>query len=155
MRITLIAVGRLKETFWRDAAAEYLKRLGPYADVRVVEIADRDPGRGGEDRALAQEAEDVLKAIPAAAHVIALEIGGTQMSSERFSARLSQLGLDGRSSVAFVIGGSVGLAPGVLSRADERLSLGPMTLPHNLARVVLLEQVYRCFRIARGEPYHK
>jgi 23S rRNA (pseudouridine1915-N3)-methyltransferase len=155
VRITLIAVGRLKEAFWRDAADEYLKRLGPYADVRVVEIADRDPGKGGEDRALALEAADVLKAVPAAAHVIALEIGGTQMSSERFSARLSQLGLDGRSNVAFVIGGSVGLAATVLARADERLSLGSMTLPHNLARIVLLEQVYRSFRIARGEPYHK
>ena len=155
MRLTLIAVGRLKERFWREAADEYLKRLRPYADVRVAEIADRDPGRGGEAKALAEEGADVLKAIPESAHVVALEIGGAQLSSERFSGRLSELGLEGRSNVVFAIGGSHGLSPEVLARADERLSLGPMTLPHNLARVVLLEQLYRGFRIARGEPYHK
>ncbi len=155
MRITIVAVGRLKESFWRDAAAEYLKRLKPYADVRVLEIQDRDPGRGGEQRALADEAVDILKAIPAGSHVVTLEIAGASLSSEGFSARLSALGLEGRSSVTFVIGGSHGLAPEILSQADERMSLGAMTLPHNLARVVLLEQVYRAFRIARGEPYHK
>ena len=154
MRLTLIAVGRLKERFWREAADEYLKRLGPYATVRVVEIDDRDSGRD-EVRALAEEGADILRAIPEGAHVIALEIGGQQRSSEAFAARLEELALDGRSSVAFVIGGSVGLSQTVLARADERLSLGPMTLPHNLARVVLLEQVYRSFRINRGEPYHK
>jgi 23S rRNA (pseudouridine1915-N3)-methyltransferase len=155
MRIAIIAVGRLKERFWVDAVDEYLKRLGPYADVRVVEIADRDPARGGDDRARAEEGAAVLKAVPEGAHVIALEIGGKQLSSEAFAARIEQLALEGRSSLAFVIGGSVGLSPDVLCRADERLSLGPMTLPHNLARVVLAEQLYRSFRIRRGEPYHK
>jgi len=155
MRLTVVAVGRLKERFWDAAAEEYLKRLRPYADVRVAEVADRDPGRGGETKALAEEGADVLRAIPDGAHVIALEIGGRQLSSEQFSERLSALGLEGRSSIALLIGGSLGLAPEVLARADERLSLGPMTLPHNLARVVLLEQLYRAFRIARGEPYHK
>jgi len=155
MRITIIAVGRLKERFWREAADEYLKRLGPYADVRVVEIADRDPSRGGEVKAVADEGADVLKALPGGAHIVTLEIGGVQLSSEGFSARLSALALEGSSSVAFVIGGSHGLSADVLARAHERLSLGAMTLPHNLARVVLLEQVYRAFRIARNEPYHK
>lgn len=155
MRITLVAVGRLKERYWREAADEYLKRLRPYADVRVAEIADRDPGRGGVERALAEEGVDALKAIPDGAHLIALTLDGRALSSEAFSQRIGQLGLDGRSSVAFVIGGSHGLDEAVLARADERLSLGPMTLPHNLARVVLLEQVYRAFRIMRGEPYHK
>lgn len=155
MRITVIAVGRLKERFWREAADEYLKRLGGYADVQVVEIADRDPGRGGEAKALAAEAADILKALPASAHLVTLEIGGKPLTSEGFSARLDALALAGSSHVAFVIGGSHGLAPEVLQRAGERLSLGPMTLPHNLARVVLLEQVYRAFRISRGEPYHK
>ena len=154
MKITLIAVGRLKDRFWREAAEEYLKRLGPYANVRVVEIADRDSGRD-EPRALAEEGADILRALPQGAHVIALEIGGQQRSSEGFSAHLDELALAGRSSVAFVIGGSVGLVSDVLARADERISLGPMTLPHNLARVVLLEQLYRAFRISRGEPYHK
>jgi 23S rRNA (pseudouridine1915-N3)-methyltransferase len=96
-----------------------------------------------------------VKAIPPGAHVVALEIGAKQLSSEQFSARLSQLGLEGRSHVAFLIGGSLGLASPALACADERLSLGALTLPHNLARVLLLEQVYRAFRIARGEPYHK
>ena len=154
MRITVVAVGKLKEPFWRAAADEYLKRLGAYATVRVVEVADRDSG-ADERRALAEEGADVLRALPEGAHVIALDLGGKQLSSEGFSAHLDALGVSGRSSVAFVIGGSVGLAPEVLSRADERLSLGTMTLPHNLARVVLLEQIYRAFRISRGEPYHK
>jgi 23S rRNA (pseudouridine1915-N3)-methyltransferase len=155
VRITIIAVGRLKESFWRDAAAEYLKRLPPYADVRVIEVPDRDPGKGGDARALAEEGEAVLRAIPEGAHVIALEVGSRSLSSERFAERLSGLALDGRSHVAFLIGGSLGLADGVLARADERVSFGDMTLPHNLARIVLLEQVYRAFRIIRGEPYHK
>ncbi len=154
MKILIIAVGRLKERFWREAAEEYLKRLGPYASVKVVEIADRDSGRD-ESRALAEEGADILRAIPEGAHVVALEIGGSQLSSEGFSAKLDSLALTGRSTVAFVVGGSVGLDASVLSRADERQSFGPMTLPHNLARVVLLEQVYRAFRISRGEPYHK
>ena len=154
MRLTIIAVGRLKERYWREAADEYLKRLGPYATVRVVEIDDRDSGRD-ETRALAEEGADILRALPDGAHVVTLEIGGKQLSSEAFAARLEQLALDGRSSVAFVVGGSVGLSAEVLKRADERLSLGAMTFPHNLARVVLLEQVYRAFRINRGEPYHK
>jgi len=155
MRITIVAVGRLKERFWTEAADEYLKRLGPYADVRVVEVADRDPGKGGEARALADEGADVLKALAPGSHVIALEIGGKQVSSEGLSQKLSALGLEGKSNVTFVIGGSHGLSAQVLSRADERVSLGPLTLPHNLARVVLLEQIYRAFRIARNEPYHK
>ena len=154
MRLTLIAVGRLKERYWREAADEYLKRLGPYATVRVAEIDDRDSGRD-EARALAEEGADILRAVPEGAHVITLEIGGKQRSSEQFAARLAALALDGRSSVAFVIGGSVGLSAEVLARADERMSFGPMTLPHNMARVVLLEQIYRAFRINRGEPYHK
>jgi len=155
VRITLIAVGRLKERFWREAADEYLKRLGGYADVRIVEIADRDPGRGGEAKALADEGADIIRAIPTDAYLMALEIDGRQLSSEAFSAKLAGLGLEGRSHVAFLIGGSHGLDSSVTSRAVERLSLGPMTLPHNMARVVLLEQIYRAFRISRGEPYHK
>jgi 23S rRNA (pseudouridine1915-N3)-methyltransferase len=154
VKIGLIAVGRLKERFWRDAADEYLTRLRPYADVRVTEIADRDPSRG-QERAVAEEGAEVLRSVPESAHVIALALDGRQRSSEQLADRLGQLGLEGNSHVIFVIGGSHGLAPDVLARADERLSLGPLTLPHNLARVVLLEQVYRAFKILRKEPYHK
>lgn len=155
MKLTVVAVGRLKERYWRDAADEYATRMRPYADLRVVEVADRDPAKGGEQRALADEAADVLKALPDAAHVIALDLAGRQLGSEQLAEHLEQLSVRGRSHVAFVIGGSHGLDSAVLDRADERLSLGPMTLPHNLARVVLLEQLYRTFKIRRGEPYHK
>lgn len=154
MKITVVAVGKLKERHFRDAADEYLKRLGPYANVRIVEVSDRDVTRD-EARALAEEGADVLRAIPEGAHVVALDVCGRSSSSEAFSAHLDELALSGRSAVVFLIGGASGLAPQVLARADERFSLGPMTLPHQLARVVLLEQVYRAFRISRGEPYHR
>jgi len=154
VRITIVAVGKLKERHWREAAEEYLKRLGAYATVDVVEVPDRDVSRD-EVRALAEEGAAVLRALPSAAHVVALDIGGKQMTSEQFADWIGAHGLEGRSHVAFVLGGTAGLSPDVLERAQERLSLGRMTLPHQLARVVLLEQVYRAFRIMRGEPYHR
>ena len=154
MKLTIIAVGRLKERFWKEAADEYLKRLKPYAEVRVVEVADRDSGRDA-NRALAEEGADVLRALPNAAYVVALDSAGRQLSSEGFSANMDDLKVHGSSHLVFLIGGSVGLSQEVLDRADARMSLGLMTLPHNMARVVLLEQLYRAFRISRGEPYHK
>jgi len=153
-KITLVAVGRLKERYWREAADEYLKRLRPYAQVEVAEVADRDVTRD-ERRARVEEGVDALRALPDATWVVALDIGGKARSSEAFARHLARLADERRSSVAFVIGGAAGLAPEVLARADERFSLGPMTLPHQLARVVLLEQLYRAFRIQRGEPYHR
>jgi len=151
VRLRIVAVGRLKERHWREAADEYLKRLGPYARVEVVEVPDRDV-TADEARALEAEAADVLRAIPDGATVAVLEIGGRASSSEEFARWLEGLGTDGRPSVTFVIGGAAGLHPDVLARADVRLSLGSLTLPHQLARVVLLEQIYRAFRITRGEP---
>lgn len=154
MRITILAVGRLKERHFHDAAGEYLKRLGPYATVEIVEVSDRDVTHD-ESRARAEEGAALLRSIPAGAHVVALDIGGARRSSEEFSAWLGEGMVAGRSHIAFVLGGAAGLAPEVVARARERLSLGPMTLPHQLARVVLLEQVYRAFRILKGEPYHR
>ncbi|MCL4079284.1 23S rRNA (pseudouridine(1915)-N(3))-methyltransferase RlmH [Coriobacteriia bacterium Es71-Z0120] len=154
MRIAIVAVGKLKEPYFRAAADEYLKRLRPYADLREIEVPDRDLA-SGEERARRAEAEGVLRALPDGAHVVALDAGGAQRTSEEFASWLSALGLGGRSTLAFVVGGSAGLDASVLERADEVLSLGKMTLPHQLARVVLLEQVYRAFRIVRGEPYHR
>ncbi len=154
MRIRIAAVGRLKEAYWRAACDEYVKRLGRYATIEIAEVADRDLSAGGAERAVAAEGADLLRGLPDSSHVIALEIGGTQRSSEQLAARLEALMLDGTADVTFVVGGSAGLAQAVLARADERLSLGPMTLPHQLCRVVLLEQVYRAFRIIRNEPYH-
>ncbi|HET6350991.1 MAG TPA: 23S rRNA (pseudouridine(1915)-N(3))-methyltransferase RlmH [Coriobacteriia bacterium] len=155
MKIAVIAVGKLKERFWREAAEEYAKRMTPYCDLRLIEIADRDPARGGEERARAEEGVDVLRALPDGARVITLEIGGKERSSEQLAQHIESLAVGGVSSLAFVIGGSTGLSADVLARADERMSLSAMTLPHNLARVVLLEQLYRSFKIRRGEPYHK
>lgn len=155
MRITIVAVGRLTERFWSQACEEYLKRLGAYARVTVIEVPDRAAGSQGVQRALEDEAAAIRRVVPDDAHVIALDIHGATATSEAFSARLAGLALSGRGHVAFVIGGSHGVAPEILALADERLSFGPMTLPHNLARVVLLEQVYRAFRIMRDEPYHK
>ncbi len=156
MKIAVIAVGKLKEKFWREACAEYLKRLQAYAKVDVREVADVDPAKaGGVEAARAREGEAILSAIPPHAHTILLAIEGIERSSEEFSARLDQLTLRGESEFAFVIGGSDGVSRAVYERANEQLSFGPLTLPHNLARVVLLEQIYRAFKISRGEPYHK
>lgn len=156
MNITVVAVGKLKEKFWKQACDEYLKRLQPYAKVTVKEVADVDPAKaGGIEAARAKEGDAVLAAIPARAHVLLLAIEGKERSSEELSRRIDDLALHGESDLAFVIGGSDGSSEAVYERANELLSFGRITLPHNLARVVLLEQVYRAFKISRGEPYHK
>ena len=149
MKFTIVAVGKLKERFWVDACAEYTKRLQPYAPTRVVEVPDNNPAR---------EAEAILRALDgkhAQAHVVLLAIDGKQRGSEDLAAHLDHLALHGTSEIAFVIGGSDGVTEAVRARADETLSFGPITLPHNLARVVLLEQLYSSRKISRGEPYHK
>ena len=156
MTITIIAVGKLKETYWTAACAEYLKRLRPYTKIEVVEIPDIDPGKaGGVPPAVAREGEAILRAVPEKSCVILLAIKGKAESSESFSALLDSLSVGGTSHITFVIGGSDGVSQPVFDRADRTLSFGPITLPHNLARVVLLEQIYRAFKISRGEPYHK
>ena len=156
MKYTVVAVGKLKERFWFDACAEYLKRLQPYAKTQVVEVPDVDPAKaGGERAAVEREGASILKVLPERAHVVLLAIEGTQRTSEGLSARLDDLALSGTSEVVFVIGGSCGVSDGVRARANETLSFGKITLPHNLARVVLLEQLYRACKISRNEPYHK
>lgn len=156
MKYTIVAVGKLKERYWKDACAEYLKRMQPYVKTAVVEVADIDPARaGGVEGALEREGNAVLSAIPEKAHVVLLAIDGTERSSESLAARLNELAIEGAGDVVFVIGGSCGVSDAVRARADETLSFGPITLPHNLARVVLLEQLYRAWKIVRREPYHK
>ena len=154
MRITIVAVGKLKERYWQDAAAEYLKRLGPYASVDVVEVPDRDVTRD-ESRALADEATAILRAIPDSSRVLLLDAGGATLSSDGLADHLSALMVGGVSHVTFIIGGAAGVDASVRDRAAERISLGSMTWPHQMVRVMLLEQVYRAFRIMRGEPYHR
>ena len=159
MRFYIVAVGKLKERFWSEACAEYLKRLQPYGRTEVREVADVDPRRaGGEEGARQREGEAILAtldSLPAGTRVVLLAIEGKERSSVSFSQHLDDLAVQGVSDVAFVIGGSDGVSQAVQKRADETLSFGPITLPHNLARVVLLEQIYRGFRIMKGEPYHK
>lgn len=156
MNITIICVGKLKERFWVDACNEYLKRLKPYAQINIKEIPDVDPAKaGGIAGSLEREGAAIVAALPDRAHVFLLAIQGKQRTSEEFSARLDQLALQGKSDIAFVIGGSDGVNDAVRKRANETFSFGSITLPHNLARVVLLEQIYRAFKISRGEPYHK
>ena len=155
MKISIIAVGKLKEQFWKQALEEYLKRLQSYADVSIIEIPDRDPARFGDEKTLALEGADIIAALPERAHVILLDIGGTSFSSEGIASFMSERMNEGVSHIAFIIGGSLGVSPEVRARAMTRMSLGRITLPHNLARVVLAEQIYRAFRIIRNEPYHK
>jgi len=146
LKISIFAVGKLKERFWKDACAEYLKRLGGYAKVEVRELPDSN---------IQAESQALLEALPADAPVILLDIKGKETSSEGLAEMLDSYALGGTSHVAFVIGGSDGVSDAVKQRAAKRVSFGPITLPHNLARVVLLEQIYRAFKISRGEPYHK
>ena len=159
MKITILCVGKIKEKFYRDAIDEYAKRLGKYCRFEIIEVADEQtPDKAGaalEDQIRAREAERLLAKIRENPLVCTLEIMGRSLTSERFAAWLAQAAVDGRGSVCFVIGGSLGLHPSVLQRADERICFSKMTFPHPLMRVILLEQIYRANRIQRGEPYHK
>ena len=152
-------VGKIKETYYTEAVKEYAKRLGRYCKLEIIELADEktpDGASAAEETAiLVREGERILKAVREDSYVIALAIEGKALDSVELSRRLEQLGVEGRSHLTFVIGGSLGLAPAVLKRADEALSFSRMTFPHQLMRVILLEQVYRSFRIMKGEPYHK
>jgi 23S rRNA (pseudouridine1915-N3)-methyltransferase len=153
-RATIVAVGRLKG--WAaDGCDDYLARLQHYFPVEVVEVPEEDMNRYPAEEVLAAEGERLLKRLPAGTHVVALDRErGKLLSSEELARRLSSLGVSGRSHVAFTVGGPLGISPELLERADERLSFGPITLPHALARVVLIEQLYRAVKIERGEKYH-
>ncbi|GAB7388529.1 23S rRNA (pseudouridine(1915)-N(3))-methyltransferase RlmH [Bacillaceae bacterium] len=159
MQMTIIAVGKLKEKYLREGIAEYEKRLKPYARVRIIEVGDEkepDAWRENETELVKQkEGERILQQIKPGHYVVALAIEGKMWSSEQFAQELHRLGLRGKSQIAFVIGGSLGLSKEVLQRADVRLSFSKMTFPHQLMRLILLEQVYRACRIIAGHPYHK
>lgn len=159
MKITVLAVGKVKEKFYRDALAEYAKRLSRYCKLEILEVADEKTEENGSDalcgQIKAREAERLLKHIRDDSWCIALAIEGKKADSISFSQKIEQLGISGKSNLVFVIGGSLGLHESVLKRADELLSFSDMTFPHQLMRVILLEQIYRAFRIAAKEPYHK
>ena len=159
MKITVIAVGKIKEKYLKDALAEYSKRLRRYCKLEIIEVADEktpdQASEAAEDLIRAKEGERILKHIRDDMYVITLEIEGKMLTSEEFADKIETLGVQGKSSIAFVIGGSIGLGKEVLKRSDFALSFSKMTFPHQLMRVVLLEQVYRGYRIMNGEPYHK
>lgn len=159
MRITVIAVGKLKEKYLRDGIAEYTKRLGRYCRLELEEVAD-EKTPDGASRAVEQQIKDtegerILGRIRDSDYVIALAVEGEAPDSLELSGRIGELGVRGESSLVFVIGGSLGLSSRVLRRADWKLSFSRMTFPHQLMRLILLEQLYRSFRILHHEPYHK
>lgn len=161
MQFTVLAVGNLREPHWQTAAAEYLKRLKPYARVEVIEVKEEplpELGLTAEEAAARRREGERLAAHLAKLsrpHVVVLDVTGQPLSSEELADHLAGLALDGQSNVAFILGGASGLAPEVLNSADLRLSLSRLTFPHQMARVILLEQLYRAFKIMRREPYHR
>ncbi|MCS5502750.1 23S rRNA (pseudouridine(1915)-N(3))-methyltransferase RlmH [Lysinibacillus sp. A4] len=159
MNITIVSVGKLKEKYLKMGIDEYVKRLGGYAKMDLVEVPDeKAPEQLSEaemDIVKKKEGERILAKISPDAYVIALAINGKMKTSEQMAADIESLMTYGKSKIAFVIGGSLGLHDDVLKRADEQQSFGKMTLPHQLMKLVLVEQIYRSFRIMKGEPYHK
>ncbi|MDN7242558.1 23S rRNA (pseudouridine(1915)-N(3))-methyltransferase RlmH [Planococcus sp. N028] len=159
MNISIISVGKLKEKYLKSGIEEYTKRLGSYAKVNEVEVADEKAPEQLSDADMEivkkKEGERILAKISPDAYVIALAIDGKMKTSEQLAKDLESLMTYGRSKVVFVIGGSLGLHDEVLKRADEKLSFSKMTFPHQLMKLILVEQVYRAFRIMKGEPYHK
>jgi len=159
MRLTVIAVGKIKERYFRDAVSEYAKRLGRYCTLEICEVQDEKTPEGaseGEKEAiLSREGDRILKKIPEDGYVITLEIAGKKTDSVSFGRMIEKLGIRGKSHLIFVIGGSLGLHEQVRKRSDLAVSFSDMTFPHQLMRVILLEQIYRGYRIVKGEPYHK
>lgn len=159
MKITIIAVGKVKEKYYRDALAEYGKRLAKYCRFEVIEVEDeKTPDKASvvlEDQIKEKEAERILKHVKEDAHLITLEIQGKKLDSVAFADTIEKLATYGTSHIQFVIGGSLGLHSSVSKRANTKLSFSDMTFPHQLMRVILAEQIYRAYRIISGEPYHK
>ncbi|MEQ8155500.1 MAG: 23S rRNA (pseudouridine(1915)-N(3))-methyltransferase RlmH [Clostridiaceae bacterium] len=159
MNITIITVGKLKEKYLRDAVEEYSKRLSRYCRLEIVELPDEktpDNASPKEEEAIKEkEGQAILNKIKDNMYVIAMDLAGKQLSSEEFASYIENQGVMGNSNIAFVIGGSLGIAKDVLKRANYKLCFSKMTFPHQLFRVMLLEQIYRGFRIIKNEPYHK
>lgn len=159
LNITLICVGKIKEAFYRDAIAEYAKRLSRYCKLKIIEIPDENTPQNAsealENQIKEKEGEQILKAISDKMYVCALAIEGKSFDSVSFAGHIQKLATAGHSDIAFIIGGSLGLASSVYQRADSMISFSAMTFPHQLMRVILSEQIYRAFRIINHEPYHK
>lgn len=159
MKITLITVGKIKEKYFTQAIDEYKKRLSRYGQIEIIEVADEKTPDGASEKEEQQikekEGERILSKIKDNTYVIAMAINGKPFDSVELAKHIENLGICGESSLVFVIGGSLGLSDSVLKRANEHMSFSKLTFPHQLMRVILLEQIYRSFRIIHGEPYHK
>lgn len=159
MKITLVTVGKIKEKFFEDAIREYSKRLSRYCKLEILQVADEKTPEGASEAVELQikekEGQRILSLIRDDAYVIVLAIEGKMLDSEELAERIEKLGVSGISQIVFVIGGSLGLSAQVMKRADYALSFSRMTFPHQLMRVVLLEQIYRSYRIMNHQPYHK
>ena len=159
LNVTLIAVGKLKERYLTDACAEYEKRLGAYCRLRVMEVDEyrlpQNPSEAQIQAGIEAEGKEILAKIPAGSYLIPLCIEGKQISSEEFSQTLDRAAVDGKSSIVLLIGGSYGLWEELKKKGDLRMSMSRMTFPHQLARVMVLEQLYRAMTISRGQKYHK
>lgn len=159
MNIKIVCVGKIKEKFYSQAIEEYAKRLSRYCKLKIIEVVDeKTPDNASaaiNDGIKFKEGQRILSSIESNEYVIALCIEGKQLDSVELSNRINQLGIEGKSNITFVIGGSLGLAQTVIKRADFCLSFSKMTFPHQLMRVILLEQIYRAYKIVQKEPYHK
>ncbi len=159
MKITVIAAGKIKESYFSEAVAEYEKRLGRYARVEIITVPDEktpeEASPAEEEQIKEKEGKRILARVKSGAYVIALAVEGAMMDSEALAAEIADLQLKGKSEICFIIGGSLGLSDEVKRRADQLLSFSRFTFPHQLMRVILLEQIYRSFKINAGEPYHK
>ncbi len=159
MKITILCVGKVKEKFYREGISEFTKRLSRYCKLEIIEVADEKTTEDASETEIRiikeKEGERILKNIKEDAYVVCLCIDGKQLNSEELSDKIEKLGVQGISHICFVIGGSLGLADDVVKRANFRLSFSPMTFPHQLMRLILLEQIYRAYRIMNHEPYHK
>ena len=157
--IKIIAVGKIKENYLSDAISEYSKRLSAYTKLQLIQVADEKCPENAPDAVLLQikekEGKRILENVADKDYLITLEINGRKLSSESFAEQMENLRITGHSDIAFAIGGSIGLSAAVSQRSDFKLSFSDMTFPHQLMRVILLEQIYRSFKIARNEPYHK
>ena len=159
MNITVIALGKLKEKYLKDAISEYSKRIGAYGKLDIIELTpvrlSDSPSQTEIDNALSKEAEEIKKKIPNGSYVFSLCVEGKQKSSEELAKTIQDVTLNGKSNIVFIIGSSFGLSPEIKKLSDSRLSFSPMTFPHQLMRVMLLEQIYRAFQINTNGKYHK
>lgn len=158
MRIEIIAVGKIKEKYLRAGIEEYTKRLGPFCKLEITELDEErmpdNPSPAQKAQVLMREGERILKHVRPASYLMVLDVGGKQFSSEELAAKIDELALIGKSDLTLVIGGAFGLSPQVLSAANVKISFSRMTFTHQMIRMILVEQIYRAFKISRGEPYH-